>query len=49
MDYLAQTGMISPGDVNLFKIVDSVEDAFRVITKGLLANKEPKKKVAGKA
>lgn len=49
IDYLVETGMISPGDVNLFKIVDTVDEAFKVITKGVLANKEPKKKARGKA
>lgn len=42
-DYLAKTGMISPQDVNLFKVVDSVEEAHAAVTKGLLAN-NPKPK-----
>jgi uncharacterized protein (TIGR00730 family) len=49
IDYLVDTGMISPGDVDLFKVVDTVDEAYRVITKGLLDNKEPRKKALKKA
>jgi uncharacterized protein (TIGR00730 family) len=50
-EYLAYTGMISPEDIDLFKVVDSVEDAFQAITQGLLANngvRHPKKKISKK-
>ena len=43
-DYLADAGMISPEDVNLFKVVDSVDEAVPVLTKGLVANNPEKKK-----
>jgi uncharacterized protein (TIGR00730 family) len=48
MDYLAQCGMIGPDDVNLFKVVDTVEDAFKVITKGLVANGRVERRAAKK-
>ena len=35
---------ISPEDVNLFKVVDSVDEALSVLTKGLLANNSGKNK-----
>lgn len=51
-EYLAYTGMISPEDMDLFKVVDSVEDAFAAITQGLVANNgvrvPRKRKAAGK-
>jgi uncharacterized protein (TIGR00730 family) len=50
-EYLAYTGMISPDDLDLFKVVDSVEDAYEAITQGLAANhggKVPKKKKAAR-
>lgn len=43
LDFLADAGMISAEDVNLFKVVDSVEEAFSVLTKGLVANNPEKK------
>lgn len=33
--HLVDTGMISPEDLKLFEIVDSVDEAFSVVTKGL--------------
>ncbi len=50
-DYLADVGMISPEDVNLFKVVDTVDEAFAAVTKGLVANnpdKAPRARKAGK-
>jgi uncharacterized protein (TIGR00730 family) len=45
MQGLADTGMISPEDVNLFKVCSTVDEAFAHITKSLAANgKKPKKK-----
>ena len=49
IDYLVETGMISAEDVNLFKVVDKVEDAFEVVTKGLVKNNGNKKKARKKA
>jgi uncharacterized protein (TIGR00730 family) len=34
-DHFVKWGVISPGDVDLFQIVDGVEDAFSLITKSL--------------
>ena len=34
-DYFIEWGVISPGDVNLFQIVDGVDDAFAHITQSL--------------
>jgi uncharacterized protein (TIGR00730 family) len=34
--YLADTGMISPEDLSLFKICDSVDEAYKHVTKNLL-------------
>jgi uncharacterized protein (TIGR00730 family) len=48
LDYLVETGMISPDDLNLFKICETVDEAFNYITKGLIAN-SPKKKKSKKA
>ena len=36
LDYLAETGMISPDDMDLFKVCETVDEAYRHIT-GLLA------------
>jgi hypothetical protein len=35
LDYLAETSMISPEDLELMHITDSVDDAFEYITKGI--------------
>ena len=45
LDALVETGMISADDLSLFKIVSTVEEAFEHITKGLIANSDPKKSV----
>ncbi len=34
-EFLVESGMISPEDLNLFKICDTVEEAFAYVTKGL--------------
>ena len=34
-DHFVKWGVISPGDVDLFQIVNGVEDAFSLITKSL--------------
>ena len=44
LDALVETGMISPEDLGLFKVVATVDEAFAHITKGLLANGDGKKK-----
>jgi uncharacterized protein (TIGR00730 family) len=43
MEYLVETGMISPEDLGLFKICDTVDEAYQHITKGLVANQSKKK------
>jgi uncharacterized protein (TIGR00730 family) len=50
LDALVETGMISPEDLNLFRICSTVEEAYEYVTKGLKANsgagskkKKPKK------
>jgi uncharacterized protein (TIGR00730 family) len=43
LDYLVETGMISPEDLNLFKICATVDEAFEYVAKGLRANSDPKK------
>jgi uncharacterized protein (TIGR00730 family) len=43
MDYLVETGMISPEDLGLFKICSTVDEAYEHITKGLVANNSKKK------
>jgi uncharacterized protein (TIGR00730 family) len=49
MDALVDTGMISPEDLDLFKVCSTVEEAYAHITRGLVANngngskKKPKK------
>ncbi|MDB5050681.1 MAG: putative Rossmann fold nucleotide-binding protein [Fibrobacteres bacterium] len=40
LDYLVETGMISPEDLNLFKICATVEEAFEYVTKGLRVNSD---------
>jgi hypothetical protein len=35
LDYLAETSMISPEDLDLMHVTDSVDDAFEYITKGI--------------
>jgi uncharacterized protein (TIGR00730 family) len=45
LDALVETGMISADDLGLFKVVSTVEEAFEHITKGLIANSDPKKSV----
>jgi uncharacterized protein (TIGR00730 family) len=35
LPYLAKTGMISPGDLKLFKVFDSVDESFEYLTKDL--------------
>ena len=42
LDALVETGMISPEDLNLFKVVSTVDEAYAHITKGLLALSESK-------
>ena len=51
MDYLVETGMISPGDLGLFKVCATVDEAYAHITKQLVANSRggSKKKKSGKA
>lgn len=44
MDHLVETGMISPEDLELFKICNTVDEAYTYITKSLSANKSKKKK-----
>ena len=34
-DKLVEWGTISPGDINLFKVIDSVEEAFNYLTREL--------------
>ncbi|HKP96605.1 MAG TPA: LOG family protein [Fibrobacteria bacterium] len=43
LECLVETGMISPEDVDLFKICATVEEAFAYVTKGLRANSNPGK------
>jgi uncharacterized protein (TIGR00730 family) len=53
LDYLVETGMISPQDLGLFKVVATVDEAFAHVTKQLIANNPPapkkKKTKASKA
>jgi hypothetical protein len=35
LDYLAETSMISPEDVDLMHVTDHVDDAFEYITRGI--------------
>lgn len=44
MEHLVETGMISPEDLNLFKVCDTVDEAFTYITQGLVDNANPKPK-----
>jgi len=39
-DHLVDTGMISAADLKLFEIVDSVDEAYAVVTKGLSRNQK---------
>ena len=39
-DHFIKWGVISPGDVNLFQIVDAVDDAFYKITTSLSSNSQ---------
>ncbi|HLP43213.1 MAG TPA: TIGR00730 family Rossman fold protein [Fibrobacteria bacterium] len=43
-EHLVETGMISPEDIGLFHVVDTVEEAFKVVTNGLIANNGVKTK-----
>jgi uncharacterized protein (TIGR00730 family) len=43
LDALVETGMISPADLDLFKVVKTVDEAFAYVTKSLHANSDPKK------
>jgi len=47
LDYLSEMGMISRADVDLFKVVDTVEEAYAAISKGLVANSRMEKRKRG--
>ena len=40
LEYMAETGMINVEDLKMFKKIDTVEEAFKYITKGLKANEK---------
>ena len=40
LEYLADTGMINPEDLKMMKTIDSVDEAFKYITKGIKANEK---------
>ena len=40
--YLAETGMINPGDLSIFRVCDTVDEAFEYITKQLVKNRRKK-------
>lgn len=42
-DLMVEWGTISPGDVDLFHITDSVDDAMQVLQKGLLAREKDRR------
>jgi predicted Rossmann-fold nucleotide-binding protein len=49
-DALVETGMISPQDLDLFKICSTVDEAYDYVTRQLVANgKAAKKKANAKA
>ena len=47
LDYLSEMGMISRADMDLFKVVDTVEEAYAAISKGLVANSRMEKRKRG--
>jgi uncharacterized protein (TIGR00730 family) len=49
MEYLVETGMISAEDLNLFKVCDTVDEAYNYITKGLVTNNKKKSSKSKKA